>query len=159
MKEMQKYLGVKLIEAEPLNLGDYNKLRGWDIPANEEPKTEGYKVVYPDGYVSWSPKPVFEEAYRQTQNLTFGLAVEALKKGEKLARAGWNGKGMFVYLVRETLVDKEFLRNEASRVPICDNTDVAHFNAHIDMKTADGSVCVGWSASQTDMFAEDWQVV
>lgn len=91
--------------------------------------------------------------------MNFGQAIEALKNGKKVARKGWNGKGMFLYFVRGTLVDKEFLRNEASLMPICDNTDVAHFNAHIDMKTADGSVCIGWLASQTDMLAEDWVVV
>jgi hypothetical protein len=62
---MKKYLGVKLIEAEPMNLGDYNKFRGWTIPENEDPLKEGYRVVYPDGYVSWSPKDIFEKAYMQ----------------------------------------------------------------------------------------------
>lgn len=90
--------------------------------------------------------------------MNFGKAIEALKDGKKVARAGWNGKGMFIYLVRATMVDKEFLRNEASRMPITDNTGVAHFNAHIDMKAADGTVVVGWLASQTDMLSDDWQV-
>jgi hypothetical protein len=91
--------------------------------------------------------------------MNFGQALEALKEGKKVARKGWNGKKMFIYLVHQTLVDKEFLRNEASNMPICDNTGVAKFNSHIDMKTADGSVCIGWLASQTDMLAEDWEVV
>jgi hypothetical protein len=91
--------------------------------------------------------------------MNFGEALEALKNGEKVARNGWNGKGMFIYLVRGTSIDKDFLRNEASRMPITDNTDVAHFNAHIDMKSADGSVVVGWLASQTDMLSEDWTLV
>jgi len=60
---MKKYLGVKLIEANPMNLGEYNKCRGWVIPENEDPTTEGYLVQYPDGYISWSPKEVFEKAY------------------------------------------------------------------------------------------------
>ena len=60
---MDKYIGVKLIAAEPMNLGDYNKLRGWNIPKDEDPAKEGYKVVYPDGYISWSPKDIFEKAY------------------------------------------------------------------------------------------------
>lgn len=57
------YFGAKAIKAEPMNLGDYNKLRGWTIPENENPAKEGYLVEYPDGYISWSPKEVFEDAY------------------------------------------------------------------------------------------------
>lgn len=60
---MNKYIGVKLLSAEPMNLGDYNVTRGWKIPPGEDPTTEGYRVVYPDGYLSWSPKEVFEKAY------------------------------------------------------------------------------------------------
>ena len=57
-------------------------------------ESEGYEVTYEDGFKSWSPKSVFDAAYRPTHGLTFGLAIEALKKGFKVARAGWNGKGM-----------------------------------------------------------------
>jgi hypothetical protein len=60
---MRKYIGFKLINAKPMSLGEYNMFRGWQIPENEDPNREGYKVVYPDGYVSWSPKEIFESAY------------------------------------------------------------------------------------------------
>ena len=62
---MQKYVGVKQIEAKPMTRGDYNKYRGWAIPENENPNDEGYLVRYSDDYVSWSPKDVFDEAYRE----------------------------------------------------------------------------------------------
>lgn len=52
--------------------------------------------MYSDGYESWSPKKQFEEAYRDCMGMTFGIALELLKKGCKVAREGWNGKGMFV---------------------------------------------------------------
>ena len=59
-----KYVGVKILEhAEQMNLGDYNKFKGWTIPENENPETEGYKVIYKDDYISWSPKKEFEDAY------------------------------------------------------------------------------------------------
>lgn len=64
---MKKYVGVKLIEAQPMTRGDYNKYRGWIIPENENPNDEGYLVKYSDDYVSWSPKQVFDEAYREYQ--------------------------------------------------------------------------------------------
>lgn len=60
---MQKYIGVKRIEARPMTRGDYNTYRGWQIPADEDPADEGYLVKYRDDYESWSPKEVFEEAY------------------------------------------------------------------------------------------------
>lgn len=60
---MKNYIGIKSIEARPMNLGDYNTHRGWDIPEDEDPLREGYLVKYPDGYESWSPKEQFEEAY------------------------------------------------------------------------------------------------
>lgn len=60
---MDSYIGTKLISAEAMNLGDYNKYREWQIPANENPEKEGYLVRYSDDYYSWSPKEVFEKAY------------------------------------------------------------------------------------------------
>lgn len=67
--DLESYIGTKALLASPLNLGDYNVLRGWKIPDNEDPKREGYFVQYPDGYNSWSPKEVFEESYRSTKGL------------------------------------------------------------------------------------------
>lgn len=89
---MKKYVGVKLVQAEPINLGDYNKFKGWTIPENECPLREGYKVIYPDGYVSWSPKEIFDKAYMQvgdTNTITqdnvdnFIHVYEDFKLGEK----------------------------------------------------------------------------
>lgn len=93
--------------------------------------------------------------------MDFGKALELLKSGKKVARKGWNGKGMYLYLVRGFSVDKENLRNEAS-IHLSDDegamhgTGVANILSHIDMRTANGDVCIGWLASQTDMLAEDW---
>ena len=47
---------------------------------NHEKGDPGYKVVYPDGYESWSPKDVFEEAYKEIESLTYNDAVEMLNK-------------------------------------------------------------------------------
>lgn len=95
--------------------------------------------------------------------MDFGQALNELKKGEKVARAGWNGKGMFIYLVKGVQVPYENLRNEAASALRADKESnrgkKATINSHIDMKAADGSIVVGWLASQTDMLAEDWEVV
>lgn len=60
---MKSYIGTKLIKAEAMSLGEYNKYRGWQIPKDEDPHKEGYLVQYSDDYCSWSPKEVFEKAY------------------------------------------------------------------------------------------------
>lgn len=98
----------------------------------------------------------------QKEGMTFGKAIKAMKKGNKVARAGWNGKGMFIYLVRGQEVPYENLRNEAllalSSTPV-NETRTIRINPHIDMYAADGSIVVGWLASQTDMIATDWGIV
>ncbi len=151
---MKQYIGTKIIQAEPMTKGAYNAFRGWKIPENENPADNGYLVKYPDGYVSWSPKDVFEEAYRQTDNMTFGLAIEAAKKGYKIARAGWNGKGMYVFLA-----DDVAFHTEADISEFEGATGGVTVLPVLVMRTAQGDMCPGWLASQTDMLAEDWVIV
>ena len=62
---MKKYVGTKVVEARQMTRGAYNKFRGWQIPAGENPEDAGYLVKYSDDYVSWSPAYAFEEAYRE----------------------------------------------------------------------------------------------
>ena len=83
--------------------------------------------------------------------MNFGNAVELLKEGKKVARKGWNGKGMFLYLVpkgtypaRTDIAKKEF-------------GESVEYAPYIAMKTVQGNV-VPWLASQTDVLAEDWEV-
>jgi len=149
---MEKYLGVKIIKAEPINLGDYNKLRGWKIPENEDPEKEGYLVVYPDGYMSWSPKEVFEEAYRRINYMTFGLAIEAMKKGNKVARVGWNGKGMWIVISDGYKnLNVEQVWNEHNKQIAVANGGTVDIAPYITMKTADNKVQPGWLANQADI--------
>ena len=160
----ETYIGTKLISAEPMTRIEYKVFRGWELPANENGADEGYLVEYLDGgkpnttthagYVSWSPKEQFDNAYRKTTGMPFGMAIEALKKGHKVARAGWNGKGMFLFLVPGSTF-------KVSRAPLLgiypEGTEI-NYHAHIDMKTADNKV-VPWLASQTDVLADDWCIV
>lgn len=83
--------------------------------------------------------------------MNFGQALEALKKGEKVAREGWNGKGMFLFLVNGS----RFQVNRAPLNTIYPEGTEIDYRSHIDMKTADGSI-VPWVASQTDLLGEDW---
>ncbi|KKN77210.1 hypothetical protein LCGC14_0361880 [marine sediment metagenome] len=146
MEEKLKYIGTKIIHAQPINLGNYNEYRCWDIPKDEDPAREGYLVTYQDGYESWSPKDVFDAAYRRCDAMTFGLALEAVKKGLKVARAGWNGKGIFIYIPAEI--------GEMTNPYIAINT------TGLQTDNAAAPKCVvPWLASQTDMLAEDWMIV
>ena len=157
---MKEYIGTKMIQAKPMTRGDYNKYRGWQIPADENPEDEGYLVKYKDGYESWSPKEVFEEAYRESTGLTFGVALELLKRGEKVARIGWNGKGMFLVMTEGSEVSTEKMRNDVIRGYYeKEGKDTVKICPHIDMKATDGTMVIGWLASQTDMLAEDWLIV
>ena len=153
----QAYIGTKFINAVPMTRENYNILRGWKVPADENPEDDGYLVEYLDGgkpntelyagYVSWSPKEQFENAYRKTSGLPFGLAVEAMKLGKKVARAGWNGKGMWLRLVSKGYFDIG-----------CSVVEGADLLPFIGMKTADNCF-VPWLASQTDILADDWCIV
>ena len=86
--------------------------------------------------------------------MKFGEALDALLAGEKVMRKGWNGKGMFLYYVPGST----FAVNRAPLLGIYPEGTVISYHAHVDMKTASGD-CVPWLCSQTDMLAEDWEIV
>lgn len=92
---MKQYIGTKEVQATPMNRGDYNALRGWQVPENENPADDGYLVVYPNsepnikefnGYVSWSPKKQFEEAYRVSETFKDRLTIEYAQLEERLGK-------------------------------------------------------------------------
>lgn len=86
--------------------------------------------------------------------MNFSEALDMLRDGYQVARTGWNGAGMFVYLVQGSVF-------KVSRPPLLgiypEGAEIT-YRPHIDMKTADGS-CVPWVASQTDILADDWYIV
>ena len=84
----------------------------------------------------------------------FAVALRELKLGSKVARSGWNGKGMFIFLVPGST----FKVNRPPLLGIYSEGTEIKYHAHVDMKTADGQV-VPWLASQTDLLANDWSVV
>lgn len=162
---MGTYIGTKVVHATPLNRGAYNKYRGWEVPADENPFDEGYLVEYVDGgksnhpdhkgYISWSPKEVFERAYQNISNggMSFGEALIALKAGMKVARKNWNGKNMFLFIVPGST----FNVNRAPLLGIYPEGTLIDYRPHIDMKTANGEI-VPWVASQSDLLENDWLI-
>jgi hypothetical protein len=84
---MKEYIGVKSILARQMNRADYNIYRGWELPSDEDGSDNGYLVEYNDtkhpnhplhkGYISWSPKEVFDESYGEIGN--FNIITLSLK--------------------------------------------------------------------------------
>lgn len=85
--------------------------------------------------------------------MNFGQAIEAIKQGERVAREGWNGKGMFLFLAENIEFTTKADLSECKEL----SGDLTHNS--IVMKTADNRFVVGWLASQTDILAEDWTVI
>lgn len=88
-----------------------------------------------------------------TDGFGFGIALDILKNGGKVRRAGWNGKGMFLFLVPGST----FLVNRPPLLGIYPEGTEVNYCPHVDMRTADGKI-VPWLASQTDILATDWEL-
>ena len=93
---MQQYTGTKVIKAKELSRGEYNNLRGWVTPSDENPDDAGYLVEYvgqgnPNhadfaNYISWSPKQVFEEAYKPSGTPAERVILEEVELERKLQK-------------------------------------------------------------------------
>ena len=90
---------------------------------------------------------------------TFGQAIESLKRGFKVSRKGWNGKGMFLWLKPAALVKSEWCKDTLLKLLADENGGEIEALGTICMKTADGKILTGWLASQTDMLSNDWVLV
>ena len=86
--------------------------------------------------------------------MNFGQAIEALEEGKKVAREGWNGKGMFAYMVNGS----QFQVNRAPLNSIFEQGTLLEYRAHIDLKAADGT-CGVWNPNMMDILAKDWVIV
>ena len=110
--------------------------------------------------------------------LDFGAAIKALKEGKKVARKGWIGEGVFVFMRPADELHISFVAKEIKSLPqsvkdyyyqdcLDENgnvlelkeNDVVKFMAYSCLKTADGAIANGWTPSQDDMFAEDWLII
>lgn len=151
----------KILKATPMTLGRYNSLRDWMIPANNDSYVEGYIVEYDEikskGFLDnldWLPKNAIKELYfKGGFTMGFEDALKALKEGKAVTRKGWNGSGMFAYMVpanaypANTGVAKSYFGD--SPVP---------YRAYLALKTAQDDVAT-WTPSGSDILAEDWEVV
>ena len=94
--------------------------------------------------------------------MKFGEAIECARNGKKIAREGWNGKNMYVYMTEGCTIPAD---EWVARIPSQELTEAEKERgdviiiAHLDMMNAQGTRIIGWLASQTDMLADDWYVV
>ena len=95
----------------------------------------------------------------QINGMTFGAAIDALKSGKCVTRRGWNGKGMYLWLLPAAQVKAEWCREPHLKALAEANGGEVECLASIRMKTADNKVLTGWLASQSDMMADDWMLV
>lgn len=152
-----KYVGTKQIEARPMTRGAYNYYRGWPIPSDEDPNDNGYLIKYSDGYEHWSSEKQFDETYRPCDNMTFGIALEMLKKGFRVARKGWNGKGMFVVFQKGYPEGIPCNKQTAEAWGISEG-DLFKCNPYLQIRCVDGSHSM-WVPSINDCLAEDWVII
>ena len=139
---MKTYIGTKIINAKPMTHCEWCTYLGLTVPENEN--GEGYLVEYTNGgkpntleyagYVSWSPKDVFERAYGLCDNMTFGLAIASLKLGKKVAKKGWKD-GLSIFI-----------------------DDLDSDSPRIKMKTFNSEISL-WFPTTSHLLAEDWVIV
>jgi len=143
-----------------------------------------YLICDANGGIYPCKPDIFEQTYESAgitrpRFMAFGEALEAVKRGSRIARKGWNGKGMFVFMRPADELHVSFVAKQIKSLPqsvkdyyyrdcvdgngneITDlpAEDVVKFTAYLCMKAADGTIVNGWLASQTDMLSEDWEVV
>lgn len=159
---MTEYFGTKRLKAWPMTRLAWCNYRNWQLPSDENGQDNGYMVEYIDGgpgnhpdhkgYISWSPKDVFEGHYQPTTAMSFGHAIVALKAGHKVARRGWNGAGMWLSLVTPGNYDVGIKTI---------GTDI-HVSIKmlpwIGIKTMQGTFGV-WTPSTSDVLADDWFII
>lgn len=87
--------------------------------------------------------------------MKFYEVLKSVMKGNKAYRKCWNGKNMFIYLENGSVVHKSKVNNDTLRFSLTDKE--VTINPHIDLKNSKGELQVGWSPSQEDLLADDWQ--
>lgn len=172
MEELLEFTKSQLIEA----------FFKWNKDVAEKPEkfneitlTKQCASEQADALLKHLTKPIEKPKFR----LGFGEALEAIKKGKRATREGWNGEGMFVFmrpadeLHIDMVIDKVkslpktvkdyYLQDVSSddgvRIYPADDADKVEFTPYLCMKDAQGRVVNGWLASQTDILSEDWTIL
>ncbi len=87
--------------------------------------------------------------------MKFYEVLKSVEEGNKAYRKGWNGNNMFIYLEKGSIIPRNKINNDMLRYSLSDKEII--INPHIDLKNSKGGIQVGWSPSQEDLLADDWQ--
>ena len=102
-------------------------------------------------------------ARKEYETFSFSEAIRKLKEGKKVARTGWNGKGMYIWLLPPAMVKREWCRDERQLDGFIENKNEINCLGSIRMFTHDSTgrtaVLTGWLASQSDILSDDWYEV
>jgi hypothetical protein len=144
--------------------GEYNDYRGWLLPSNESREEEGYLIEYEprlgeesnvkghEGYVTWTPKHVFDDAYHDVNSaLPFGLALELAKQGCSIARRGWYDKGLKVAIQpmsKDSDITLPYLYMQYPVTPASGTTSDSYTYAKVP-----------WIPLQVDILSSDWFII
>lgn len=99
--------------------------------------------------------------------MNFGQALEAVKEGKLITRTGWNGSNMYVFQRPADILPLSMVVDTVKSLPQSVKDDLAKnhpaevvfFNAYLCMKSAQNTIINGWAPSQTDLLAEDWDIL
>lgn len=104
-------------------------------------------------------KQNMEQTEKEASDMSFGQAIEALKRGQRVARTAWNGRGMYLWLLPAAMVKAEWCREPHLKAVAEANGGEIEALGSIRMMTAGKKVLTGWLASQTDVLSDDWEIV
>lgn len=127
------------------------------VNPNVDEKIKYIAKNYDDDLVHTGCKDIYIEEYifvEKSEGMTFGYALEEAKQGKKIARKGWNGKGMFVYFVPGASYEA---MTEIAKT-IADEKNKVAYEPYLAIKNVKGTVST-WVPSINDCLAEDWEVV
>ena len=135
MEVRMQYIGTKIIKA--VEMTAVAAMQHLDRQLEIGPEDEdGYLVEYENGYQSWSPKEVFEAAYRRCDDMTFGLALEAMEKGLKVRLPHWSPD---VYISLQSPDE---------------NSKMTHQYLYVTSRYG----MVPWISTVVEMFSEEWAI-
>jgi len=159
-----KCIGVKLVDLKEMSWAEFQTLAAETQRPKRPDDAPGYHIRYEDGYCSWSPQAVADAAYRSCDAMTFGLALEAIKQGHKVARRGWNGANMFIVFMSGMQLPP--YNTQGTERKVNDRTakwigkdQALNCQPYIAMYNAQKQWIPGWVASQSDMLSDDWYLV
>lgn len=157
-----KCISTEIVSVVPCNLFEAQRIMCRALhPIKGE--TEGYIVTDKNGRQTWCSKTPFDETHKFLDKMNFGQAIEALKQGKKVARKGWNGKGMFLWLKPAAVIKSEWCKDPILKDVVESNGGEIQALGTICMYTHDSTgrkaILTGWLASQSDMLLEDWEIV